>query len=277
MSVIFKIAYDTDIRRVSVASSTSFNEFNELVRKLFIDSIPDNYVVKYVDDEGDLVSITCDREFAEAFAFAAGKPLLRLTIVALKPKVESKPAPVPTPAKEEPRRAVPPTPLNFNADPIVGIIEQALDCPELQGLINHFGVSIENVKNIVNGLKQDVAEALEKGKEKVKEGEKGESSSLEQDVHQAYCDHCDKQIVGIRYKCSVCCDFDLCSSCEALLPSASVHDTQHLFLKVFKPASLPSRRPLLRNFYAEPAGSCPYGRRGGAGGPGCRGPWAGRR
>ena len=70
------------------------------------------------DDENDLVSITCDRELAEAFAFASGKPLLRLSLV--EKKVETKTAPaVP---QEEPRRRtpIPSATLPRAADPLVG-------------------------------------------------------------------------------------------------------------------------------------------------------------
>src|SRR6185295_4633748 len=28
-----------------------------------------------------------------------------------------------------------------------------------------------------------------------------------------YCDRCEKPIVGVRYKCSCCSDFDMCSEC----------------------------------------------------------------
>lgn len=48
------------------------------------------------------------------------------------------------------------------------------------------------------------------------------------------CDGCRKfPIVGIRYKCSVCPDFDFCSECE----STKEHD--HAFLKIKTPAQAP--------------------------------------
>lgn len=52
----------------------------------------------------------------------------------------------------------------------------------------------------------------------------------EDDVHQnVTCDGCGvNPIKGIRFKCSVCPDFDLCSTCE----SGSDHSTQHPLLKI---------------------------------------------
>jgi hypothetical protein len=59
------------------------------------------------------------------------------------------------------------------------------------------------------------------------------SSAGEKEVHSAICDACDKTIVGIRYKCAVCPDYDLCESCEP--KSQSVHNPEHVFLKLLKP------------------------------------------
>jgi len=50
------------------------------------------------------------------------------------------------------------------------------------------------------------------------------------EVHSATCDYCEETIRGIRYKCSVCSDFDLCQKCEKL----EVH-TEHAFLKIERP------------------------------------------
>ncbi|ORZ16857.1 hypothetical protein BCR42DRAFT_413335 [Absidia repens] len=47
------------------------------------------------------------------------------------------------------------------------------------------------------------------------------------------CDHCGANIVGIRYKCGHCLDYDLCETCEPLL----IHDQRHVFLKIRRPLS----------------------------------------
>jgi len=46
-------------------------------------------------------------------------------------------------------------------------------------------------------------------------------------VHNVLCDHCDRTIIGVRYKCSVCADYDLCAACER----RKVHDA-HAFVKI---------------------------------------------
>ncbi|CAO3576289.1 unnamed protein product [Absidia cylindrospora] len=42
------------------------------------------------------------------------------------------------------------------------------------------------------------------------------------------CDHCHCDIVGVRYKCGHCPDYDLCETCEPLL----LHNQDHVFLKI---------------------------------------------
>lgn len=67
-------------------------------------------------------------------------------------------------------------------------------------------------------------------------------------THRAICDSCNKSIVGIRYKCVNCPDYDLCEVCEDLNPSHNIHPADHLFLKIRRPIC-PYRRVALPNFY----------------------------
>jgi len=72
------------------------------------------------------------------------------------------------------------------------------------------------------------------------------TQSEDSNVHVGViCDSCQNGISGIRYKCSVCPDYDLCQACES---KSGVHDSTHVFLKIAKPINsygrgCPYRRP----------------------------------
>jgi hypothetical protein len=60
------------------------------------------------------------------------------------------------------------------------------------------------------------------------------------------CDQCKAiPIMGVRYKCSMCPDYDLCSSC--IEPTVKTHDPQHLFLRVDSAAMSSAPSPVLAN------------------------------
>jgi len=48
-------------------------------------------------------------------------------------------------------------------------------------------------------------------------------------IHMAICDNCKKDVKGIRYKCSICPDYDHCEACDQL----NVHK-EHKFIKITK-------------------------------------------
>lgn len=63
-------------------------------------------------------------------------------------------------------------------------------------------------------------------------------------VHEGVvCDGCGEGIVGIRYKCSSCADYDLCQECEK---KGNIHDSTHVFLKISKPQNMGRGCPYVR-------------------------------
>ncbi|XP_060065611.1 next to BRCA1 gene 1 protein-like [Ylistrum balloti] len=57
------------------------------------------------------------------------------------------------------------------------------------------------------------------------------------------CNFCDRVILGVRYKCCNCIDYDLCEECEAV---NGIHNTDHVFLKLRKPAKFRLQAPLFK-------------------------------
>ncbi|XP_057303928.1 uncharacterized protein LOC130641227 [Hydractinia symbiolongicarpus] len=83
----------------------------------------------------------------------------------------------------------------------------------------------------------------------------GEDSARVKYHHQnVICDHCDGSIVGPRYKCGNCSDYDLCEMCEQI---DGIHTPSHVFLKLYYPTASAGQKvghlqPLLRgNIYEE--------------------------
>ena len=91
--------------------------------------------------------------------------------------------------------------------------------------------------------------------------------------HGAICDQCDAVISTIRYKCTLCPDYDLCTQCfkqredcendlltKSTLNNLSIHPWNHLFLKIYFRLPPMHKRPntgikLLYPFQSSPVGT----------------------
>eukprot|EP01102_Stenamoeba_stenopodia_P006972 TRINITY_DN194_c0_g1_i1.p1 TRINITY_DN194_c0_g1~~TRINITY_DN194_c0_g1_i1.p1 ORF type:complete len:356 (-),score=105.08 TRINITY_DN194_c0_g1_i1:114-1181(-) len=81
MSLTLKIKFNEDVRRITLDKPTKFAELRTVLSGLFR-ALPENYVLKYVDEEEDLITISSDMELEEAFELARKSPIkiLRLNI-----------------------------------------------------------------------------------------------------------------------------------------------------------------------------------------------------
>jgi len=59
-------------------------------------------------------------------------------------------------------------------------------------------------------------------------------------MHNAVCNSCYEKIVGVRYKCTVCADYDLCQNCY----DVRTHNTEHTFDAHVKDIQNPEKKPL---------------------------------
>lgn len=88
--------------------------------------------------------------------------------------------------------------------------------------------------NVVPSVFTTVSSSVEVEK---KEESKVDSSSSSQAVHAGIvCDGCNvSPVLGDRFKCTICVDFDLCSKCENSGKSFGRHSAQHNMIKVAAP------------------------------------------
>lgn len=79
---VLKFYFSNEIRRIALSEQVSFANLSELVRSLF-PSLSGKFVLKYRDNENDLITVTSDQELAEAFRVAQSKSpaILKLQVV----------------------------------------------------------------------------------------------------------------------------------------------------------------------------------------------------
>ncbi|KAL6071194.1 hypothetical protein QOT17_006433 [Balamuthia mandrillaris] len=86
--ITVKSKFGEDLRRFSLPLSCRYEELCAHLAAVYsgrhVDKEPGSLVVKYVDDEGDLISITSDEELSEAFRLSKDNvpPILRLIVSA---------------------------------------------------------------------------------------------------------------------------------------------------------------------------------------------------
>merc|ERR1712137_718388 len=118
--------------------------------------------------------------------------------------------------------------------------EQPKEQPKEQPFLKQLLGENSPISAIVNNLIQNSEEIIEHvvDSRSLEEEEEEEPAKV---VHHAICDNCNRTIVGIRFKCVQCPDFDFCEACEG---PDSGHDESHIFAKIYRPDQrIPQQRP----------------------------------
>lgn len=127
-------------------------------------------------------------------------------------------------------------------------------------------VTRKTVKQVLKGLDGAVIESLQ-GSSLPQAGANTSTAGASRSktcehpvyVHDGvYCDGCNCVIVGPRYKCGNCPDFDLCEACE---DKPGIHHPDHVFVKIRRPCyrvgvSDGVRKPLLRTLIYQARRKC---------------------
>ncbi|XP_071791513.1 uncharacterized protein [Asterias amurensis] len=91
------------------------------------------------------------------------------------------------------------------------------------------------VRGVLEGLDGAVIDAISrKNSTDLTKGDQDKSKIYKSFCHLGItCDNCNNTIIGVRYKCGHCIDYDLCETCEAV---ELIHNPSHVFLKLRQPA-----------------------------------------
>ena len=192
-----------EIRKVTELPET-FEALRQLFQRLYDSS---DFQVRYEDEEGDTISIYSDTELMTAYESAPG-PSLKLLLV---PIAVEKPK-----AKPDPPREIKP---------------EHPPC-----IFKSIGKKIEKM---YSSCKQEAAKAQQQRDQFVQRLVTQEVCRLMgmalTPVHEnVKCNGCGTApVTGVRFKCTVCADFDFCELCEAGT------DHPHPFLKITYPVTGP--------------------------------------
>jgi len=248
-----KFQHEDDIRRITVQQCLPIKDLIELVRSLFRENLPQPFVLKYKDDEGDFVTITSDRELEEAFRLFKDVGILRLYVH----KIDA-PTKVSTPTLEAPISGL--ATEQQKTSPLDNIVNTFV--PYVEAMENELSEAWPKIEKQCNELYPKIADQLRDFGEtaldtiaQVFEPKKEECKARKEEeiFHPAVCDNCQQRIKGLRWKCLKCPDYDLCTACK----QNNVHSQpDHQFLKLERPLFKGStREPCQRPASAPPTTS----------------------
>jgi len=205
--ITFKLFHKNEIRRLTL--SPTFKTLKETAFQIFALDTNQKYQFQYEDDEEDLVTFSSDLELKEAIKASASK-ILRIFV-----KSEEE---VKNENKEEQSDSESDESENENEDESENEdqndneTEIDIQIP-LGGFLNLF-------EKIFSGSDRSFERRNFCQQHHHQQHQHQQPQHL---VHPATCDCCQERIIGNRYKCETCPDYDLCNNCFKINEEKAFH------------------------------------------------------
>jgi hypothetical protein len=250
--MFIKLCLNNEIHKLS-ALPKSFLALRDSVQSVFKGSLPSTYALQYEDSDSDKVMIANDEDFqAMIQAAPKGSQSIKVYVISSEngfsqnsleienfeiiQKQDSKPE------IQEISTTISEIKLLEEVQPVVETFKPVASSmwassiqkeEDLRSLITD--VLYENIGALASVVKDYIQDPALSQSTRPSTTESSTKKITEQPVHNyVTCDGCGaKPITGIRYKCSVCEDFDFCEKCEASV------EHPHSFLKIKNPAQAP--------------------------------------
>jgi hypothetical protein len=253
MSRSLKLAYQQEVRRITLGDDQlTYQQLLERVAAIWPHVISDakgRIKFTYVDDEGERVTVSTDEEVAEALLVASneGRTSLRFDIEVEAPQHAPQPAPFPSPRCAQHQGTSPqcaqPNRCGIDIGQLAHLALNAMSAYQLSPEMLAQSSALLNALGALNPqfeghtapcCRGDTADATTQANQEASRA--SSAASQDKPVHTGVtCDVCGTNpIVGIRYKCSVREDYDLCESCEASTPQ------DYPLLKIYQPQQAPA-------------------------------------
>eukprot|EP01111_Echinosteliopsis_oligospora_P004738 TRINITY_DN1780_c0_g1_i1.p1 TRINITY_DN1780_c0_g1~~TRINITY_DN1780_c0_g1_i1.p1 ORF type:complete len:488 (+),score=132.54 TRINITY_DN1780_c0_g1_i1:102-1565(+) len=228
MAIVLKITLGDDTRRISFERPPSYEELTQIVKQLFKLSIVQ---LKYEDEDKDKITVTSQIELNEAFflasrhfnnvlrIFVSETPVTSMEMNFLMKFLTSINLGVPT---------------NAPAD-VVG-------SPAVQEVLSHLGLSSSSSSSSSSSI--PTSSSNDKSSSSVDEPVPAPvvNQTNSNIVHRGVtCDGCKTvNFTGVRYKCDICRNYDLCENCKA--KGDEIHPTTHTMVSITNPVTYMMRR-----------------------------------
>lgn len=250
-----KLSYNGEIHKLQKIPA-SFAALLEVTHSLFGSTLPKEFSLHYEDSEGDKIVIHSDEDL-KALIEVELAASTKSTKIYVTPKSQSSQPDEIIIQKE--------TKILENKLDSSSISRASTNKEEIREAVTD--LIYEQVPTLANLLKEMLNDSV--NLQQSHDTKKTSTSQQQQKVvHQMVtCDGCGvNPVVGLRYKCSVCTDFDFCENCEENVKH------EHPFIKIKEAVSYQGRHHGHHGFHGHRG---PHGRHGPGHGHGPFGPFGG--